>query len=57
MEKVTEHQETVRKEYEEKMRAEAQLARRVEEEEDPRSRPTTTTSPRSLASEEEALGH
>jgi hypothetical protein len=35
MEKVTEHQETVRKEYEEKMRAEAQLARRVEEEEDP----------------------
>jgi len=38
MEKVTEHQETVRKEYEEKMRAEAQLARRVEEEEDPRAR-------------------
>ncbi len=34
-EKITEHQEKTRKEYEEKMRAEAQLARHVEEEEDP----------------------
>jgi len=35
MEKITEHQEKARKEYEEKMRAEAQLARQVEVEEDP----------------------
>jgi len=56
MEKVTEHQETVRKEYEEKMRAEAQLARRVEEEEDPRSRLQRPPRRDRLASEEEALG-
>ena len=35
MEKITEHQEVARREYEEKMRAEAQLARQVEVEEDP----------------------
>jgi hypothetical protein len=36
MEKITEHQEMARKEYEEKMRAEARLARQVDvEEEDP----------------------
>jgi len=35
MEKITEHQEVARREYEEKMRAEAQLARLVEVEEDP----------------------
>ena len=36
MEKITEHQERSRKEYEEKMRAEAQLARHVDaQEEDP----------------------
>ena len=35
MEKITEHQEKSRKEFEEKMRAEAQLARQVEVEEDP----------------------
>jgi hypothetical protein len=36
VEKVTEHQEMARREYEEKMRAEAQLARQVDvEEEDP----------------------
>ncbi len=34
-EKITEHQEKARKEYEEKMRAEAQLARQVDVEEDP----------------------
>jgi threonine/homoserine/homoserine lactone efflux protein len=34
-EKITEHQERARKEYEEKMRAEAQIARQVEQEEDP----------------------
>jgi len=57
MEKVTEHQETVRKEYEEKMRAEAQLAAGWKRKRTPRSRPTTTTSRDRLASEEEALGH
>jgi DNA-binding transcriptional regulator of glucitol operon len=35
MEKITEHQEVARREYEEKMRADAQLARQVEVEEDP----------------------
>jgi hypothetical protein len=35
MEKITEHQEKARKEYEEMMRAEAQLARQVDVEEDP----------------------
>ena len=34
-EKITEHQEKTRKEYEEKMRTEAQMARHVDVEEDP----------------------
>lgn len=34
-EKITEHQEKSRREYEERMRAEAQLARQVEVDEDP----------------------
>jgi hypothetical protein len=35
MEKITEHQEKARREYEERMRAEAQIARQIEVEEDP----------------------
>lgn len=35
MEKITEHQEKTRREYEEKMRTEAQIARQVDDEADP----------------------